>query len=79
VRYQEVPDKAWAEVALSRGFNQHAVEHLSKLWHALRAGARSFEVPDTILNLAGKNPKTFEEFLQEQKDAFRPQSASASA
>jgi uncharacterized protein YbjT (DUF2867 family) len=79
VRYQEVPDKAWADVALSHGFNQHAVEHLSKLWQALRAGTGTYEIPDTILKLAGKSPKTFEEFLQEQKDAFQPQLASASA
>jgi len=79
VRYQEVPDKAWADAALSRGYNQHAVEHLSKLWQALRTGSSTYEVPDTILKLAGKRPKTFEEFLQEQKDAFKPQFASAIA
>jgi uncharacterized protein YbjT (DUF2867 family) len=79
VRYQEVPDKAWADAALSRGYNPHAVEHLSKLWQALRAGIGTYEVPDTILKLAGKSPKTFEEFLQEQKDAFKPHFASAIA
>lgn len=79
VRYQEIPDKAWADVALSRGFNQHAVEHLSKLWQAIRSATRTYEVPDTILKLAGKSPKRFEEFLQEQKDAFEPQFATASA
>ena len=79
VRYQEIPDKAWADVALSRGFNQHAVEHLSKLWQAIRSATRTYEVPDTILKLAGKSPKRFEEFLQEQKDAFEFQSATASA
>jgi hypothetical protein len=78
-RYQEVPDKAWADAALCRGYNQHAVEHLSKLWQALRTGSSTYEVPDTILKLAGKSPKTFEEFLQEQKDAFKPQFASAIA
>jgi uncharacterized protein YbjT (DUF2867 family) len=79
VRYQEVPDKAWADVALSRGFNQHAVEHLSKLWQVLRTSTRGYEVPDTLFKLAGKSPKTFEEFLREQKDAFRPQPAAAGA
>jgi uncharacterized protein YbjT (DUF2867 family) len=79
VRYQEVPDKAWADVALSRGFNQHAVNHLSKLWQALRTETRPFEVPDTILKVGGKNPKTFEEFLREHQDAFKPQSAGAGA
>ena len=79
LQYQEVPDRAWADAALSRGYNQHAVEHLSKLWQALRAGIRISEIPDTILKLTGKSPKTFEEFLREQKDAFRPQFASAIA
>jgi uncharacterized protein YbjT (DUF2867 family) len=72
VRYQEVPDKAWADGALSRGFNPHAVEHLSKLWQAIRTQTRTFEIPDTIPKLAGKSPKTFEQFLQEQKEAFEP-------
>lgn len=72
VRYQEIPDQAWAGVALSRGFNQHAVEHLSKLWQAIRSGIRISEVPDTILKFAAKSPKRFEEFLQEQKESFEP-------
>jgi len=70
---------AWADVALSRGFNQHAVNHLSKLWQALRTETRPFEVPDTILKVGDKNPKTFEEFLREHQDAFKPQSAGAGA
>jgi uncharacterized protein YbjT (DUF2867 family) len=79
VRYQEIPDQAWADAALSRGFNRHAVEHLSKLWQAIRSGTRTYEVPDTILKLAGKSPKRFEEFLQQQKDAFEPQPSTANA
>jgi uncharacterized protein YbjT (DUF2867 family) len=79
VRYQEVPDKAWADVALSRGFNQHAVEHLSKLWQAIRTSTLSYEVPDTIFKLTGESPKTFEGFLREQKDVFTPRPAAAGA
>jgi uncharacterized protein YbjT (DUF2867 family) len=77
VRYQEIPDTVWADVALSRGFNQHAVEHLSKLWQSIRAQTRQYEVLDTILRLGGKNPKTFEEFVREQQDAFKAQPATA--
>jgi len=73
VRYQEVPDRAWADVALSRGFNQHAVEHLSKLWQSLRAETRQDKVTDTVLKLGGRNPKTFEEFVREQQGAFKAQ------
>lgn len=79
VRYQEVSDKAWADVALSRGVNQHAVEHLSKLWQAIRNGPGTYDLPDTILKFGGKSPKTFEEFVQEQKDIFGPPSPMAGA
>ena len=79
VRYQEVSDKAWADVALSRGVNQHAVEHLSKLWQAIRNGPGTYDLPDTILKFGGKSPKTFEEFVQEQKGIFGPPSPMAGA
>lgn len=79
VRYQEVPDKTWADVALSRGYNQHAVEHLSKLWQAIRTQTRKFKVTDTILKLGGQKPKTFEEFVREQQAAFKAQPATTPA
>jgi uncharacterized protein YbjT (DUF2867 family) len=79
VRYQEVPDEAWASVALSRGYNPHAVEHLSKLWQSLRTQTRTFEVTDTILELGGQKPKTFEEFVREQQAAFKAQPQTPSA
>src|SRR6202171_1853407 len=37
VRYEEISDEEWRRDALARGFNQHAVEHLSQLWRALRS------------------------------------------
>jgi uncharacterized protein YbjT (DUF2867 family) len=77
VRYQEIPDKVWADVALSRGFNAHAVDHLSKLWQSIRSQMRQYEVPDTILRLGGRNPKTVEEFVREQQQAFTLQPATA--
>jgi uncharacterized protein YbjT (DUF2867 family) len=77
VRYQEIPDKVWADVALSRGFNAHAVDHLSKLWQSIRSQMRQYEVPDTILRLGGRNPKTFDEFVREQQQAFTLQPATA--
>jgi uncharacterized protein YbjT (DUF2867 family) len=77
VRYQEIPDEAWANAALARGLNQHAVEHLSKLWQSIRTQPRTFGVTDTILELGGGKPKTFEEFVREQQTAFKPQPAVA--
>jgi uncharacterized protein YbjT (DUF2867 family) len=77
VRYQEIPDEAWANAALARGINQHAVEHLSKLWQSIRTQPRSFGVTDTIFELGGRKPKTFEQFVREQQAAFKPQPAVA--
>jgi uncharacterized protein YbjT (DUF2867 family) len=79
VRYQEIPDEAWADVALSRGFNHHAVEHLSKLWQSIRSQTRRYEVTDTILKLGGRKPKTFEEFVREQQNAFKASPSRAQA
>jgi len=70
VRYKEIPDQAWRDGALARGFNAHAVEHLSKLWQAIRSAPRSTEVPDTIDRLGGRKPKRFDEFVREQRAAF---------
>jgi uncharacterized protein YbjT (DUF2867 family) len=71
VRYQEISDDDWRKDALARGLNQHAVDHLSNLWIALRsAGAarevRSLGVTDTIEMFGGAKPKSFEEFLGEE-------------
>ncbi|HEY6622056.1 MAG TPA: NmrA family NAD(P)-binding protein [Steroidobacteraceae bacterium] len=73
VRYQDITDEAWADHALSRSANQHAVEHLSKLWQRLRKGVRIADLPDTILKITGKRPQTFEDFLRRQKHVFAPQ------
>lgn len=78
VRYQEVPDKTWADGALARGLNPHAVEHLSKLWQSIRSQTRRLEVTDTIVKLDGARPMTFEEFVREQQNAFTAQPAPVS-
>ena len=75
VHYKEIPDKAWHDGALARGYNEHAVEHLSRLWQSIRTLPQQFEVTDTIEKLGGKKPKAFEEFVREQKGAFEPQAA----
>jgi uncharacterized protein YbjT (DUF2867 family) len=70
VRYQEIPDQLWHDAALARGFNAHAVEHLSQLWRTLRTNPSPFEVTGTIEQLGGRRPKTFEEFVREERSAF---------
>jgi uncharacterized protein YbjT (DUF2867 family) len=79
VRYQEIPDQAWHDGALARGFNQHAVQHLSQLWRSIRSSPTRFEVPDTIEKLGGRKPKTFEEFVREQRGALTAQTAPTAA
>src|SRR5260221_2882160 len=32
VRYEEISDEEWRRDALARGYNAHAIEHLSSLW-----------------------------------------------
>ena len=70
VRYEEITDDEWRREALARGYNPHAVEHLSALWKALRAAGLDpekarFAVTDTIEKLGGARPKTFEQFVRE--------------
>ena len=73
VRYHEIPDEFWYDGALQRGLNQHAVEHLSQLWRAIRtrpASSATWEPTATIETLGGRKPKTFEEFVRAERSAF---------
>src|ERR1700731_2419920 len=70
VRYEEISDDEWRRDALARGYNAHALEHLSALWKALRAAGLDperarFAVTDTIEKIGGEKPKTFEQFVRE--------------
>jgi hypothetical protein len=67
VRYHEIPDELWYDGARQRGLNQHAIEHLSQLWRAIRRPARSekWEPTATIEALGGRKAKTFEEFVRD--------------
>lgn len=75
LRYEEITDEEWRREAFARGSNPHAVEHLSQLWRFFRtAGQRppavEFQVTDTIENLGGAKPKTFETFVREERAAL---------
>jgi uncharacterized protein YbjT (DUF2867 family) len=75
VRYEEISDDEWRREALARGVNQHAVEHLSQLWRALRGAGRDpesarFAVTDSIETLGGAKPKSFEAFVREEREAL---------
>jgi uncharacterized protein YbjT (DUF2867 family) len=80
VRYEEISDDAWRSEAAARGFNAHAIEHLSSLWKALRAAglnadAARFAVTDMIEKLGGAKPKTFEAFVREGQSQLLAKSA----
>ena len=72
IHYEEITDEQWRSDVLARGWNVHAVEHLSSLWKSLRAASLSveaarFAVTDTIEKIGGARPKTFEQFVREQQ------------
>jgi uncharacterized protein YbjT (DUF2867 family) len=80
VRYEEITDEEWRSHALSRGYNQHAIEHLSALWKALRAAGLDperarFAVTDAIEKIGGARPKTFEEFVREDHSGLLAKTA----
>jgi uncharacterized protein YbjT (DUF2867 family) len=78
VRYEEISDDEWRRDALARGVNQHAVDHLSQLWRALRAAGLDpktarFAITDSIETLGGAKPKTLEAFVREGQSELMPQ------
>jgi hypothetical protein len=73
VRYHEISDQQWHDGALERGLNRHAVEHLSQLWRSIRTRSGSsatWKPTGTIETLGGRKPKTFEEFVRQEKNLF---------
>jgi uncharacterized protein YbjT (DUF2867 family) len=73
IQYEEISDEEWRRDAVARGYDPHAVEHLSQLWRALRSAgseSRSFAVTDIIEKLGGAEPKSFEEFVREERSAL---------
>jgi uncharacterized protein YbjT (DUF2867 family) len=80
VRYEEISDDEWRRDALARGYNTHAVEHLSALWKALRGAGQDpqvarFVVTDPIEKIGGAKPKTFEQFVREGQSELLAKSA----
>ena len=70
VRYEEISDEEWRRDALARGYNTHAVEHLSSLWRAIRGAAIDpkdprYAVTGAIEEIGGLKPKTFAAFVRE--------------
>jgi len=73
VQYQEISDEEWRRDALSRGYNEHAIEHLSSLWRAIRAAGidpndPQYGVTDTIETIGGAKPNSFEAFVRKHQN-----------
>jgi uncharacterized protein YbjT (DUF2867 family) len=82
VHYEEITDEQWRSEVTERGWNAHAVEHLSSLWKSLRgaglsAEAGRFAVSDAIEQIGGAKPKTFEQFVREQQSELAPRPLAA--
>jgi uncharacterized protein YbjT (DUF2867 family) len=80
VRYEEISDDEWRGHAAARGYNEHAIAHLSALWRALRGAAIDpndprYAVTDTIEKIGGAKPKTFEAFVREGQGELLAKSA----
>jgi uncharacterized protein YbjT (DUF2867 family) len=80
VYYEEITDEQWRHDAGSRGFNPHAVEHLSSLWRAIRGAAIDpndprYAITGAIETIGGAKPKTFEAFVRETQGELLAKSA----
>ena len=72
VQYRAVPHDAWAQEAGAR-INAHAVAHLSKLWASFREPrprTPAFAVTDAVRALSRRRPRTFAEFIADERGTF---------
>jgi uncharacterized protein YbjT (DUF2867 family) len=73
IQYEEISDEEWRRDAVARGYDPHAVEHLSQLWRSFRSAgsqSRRLEVTDTIERLGGSRSTSFEEFVRKEQSAL---------
>jgi uncharacterized protein YbjT (DUF2867 family) len=80
IRYEEISDEEWKVFAASRGYNEHAIAHLSSLWKALRSAAidpddARYKVSETIETIGSVKPKSFETFVREGQSELLAKSA----
>jgi uncharacterized protein YbjT (DUF2867 family) len=80
VHYEEISDEQWRRDVANRGFNPHAIEHLSSLWRAIRGAAINpndprYAVTEAIEKIGGAKPKTFEAFVRETQGELLAKSA----
>jgi uncharacterized protein YbjT (DUF2867 family) len=71
LRYVNIDERTWQENARAAGANQHAVEHLSRLWQRFgRPEYRSqadYHVTDSVEGVTGTPAQSLKEFLQREQ------------
>lgn len=80
IGYEEITDDQWRADVQARGYNKHAIEHLSSLWKALRSlgvGAEKarFAVTEAIETIGGAKPTTLEAFVRQGQNELVAKSA----
>ena len=80
MHYEEITDEQWRRDVAARGFNPHAIEHLSSLWRAIRGAAIDpndprYAITETIDTIGGAKPKSFEAFVREGQGELLAKSA----
>jgi uncharacterized protein YbjT (DUF2867 family) len=73
LRYVNIDEQAWRDGALAAGVNQHAVDHLSRLWQRVSKAEYRLQadrqVTDSVERVTGTPAQTLREFLQADRAA----------
>jgi uncharacterized protein YbjT (DUF2867 family) len=77
VKFVDMPEEAQRKAMLDMGMPEWQVTALLDLQQYYSKLGKGGEVTDTLAKLVGRAPITLDQFLQENKDAFRRQAAGA--
>lgn len=77
VKFVDIPEEAQRKAMLDMGMPEWQVTALLDLQQYYAKLGKGGEVTDTLAKLLGRAPITLDQFLQENKDAFRRQAAGA--
>ena len=69
VIYQDISEEMMLQGARERGLPESAVQYMGSLYAAVRAGFCS-AVYDDVRQVTGRQPQSFRQFLQANKDAW---------
>jgi uncharacterized protein YbjT (DUF2867 family) len=77
VQYVDIPESAQRKAMLEQGMPEWLVTALLELQQYFTIAGKGGEVTDVLPRLLGRAPRTLEQFLEEKKESFRSQAASA--